>query len=259
MVTIRLNASEIAVITGHNKYQDINELRDKILIRNGLQKGVLIKTDIQKKLVNITDKVILQNIKKELKLDVTATKKEIEKKINDICITPQLNKKTEKESHNQLDTALNNLPIVKELLKKSAYSDLIKARGTKNESKALNKVEMITKLRIQKRNDTLYQRELYNDEVCKIILQGKIDGMINNDTVVESKNRSRRLFYKIPEYEKVQLEAYLYLTKTGKALHIENYDKITNESYYYHNEDFWSQCKQTIIDYITQELVTFIH
>ena len=67
------------------------------------------------------------------------------------------------------------------------------------------------------------------------------------------------LFYKIPEYEKVQLEAYLYLTNTGKALHIENYDKITNESYYYHNEDFWSQCKQTIIDYITQELVTFIH
>ena len=115
---------------------------------------------------------------------------------------------------------------------------------------------MITKLRIQKRNDTLYQRELYNDEVCKIILQGKIDGMINNDTVVESKNRSRRLFYKIPDYEKVQLEAYLYLTQTKKALHIENYNEMTNEQYYDHDKLFWDECSEKLITYVTHKLLS---
>ena len=90
------------------------------------------------------------------------------------------------------------------------------------------------------------------------ILQGKIDGMIDDDTVVESKNRSRRLFYKIPDYEKVQLEAYLYLTNSSKALHIENYNQMTNESYYNHNEIFWNKCKKKIINYVTDDILRII-
>jgi hypothetical protein len=258
MITIRLNASEIAIITGHNKYQNIDELKDKILIRNRLKQGELIRSDIQKKLIHVTDKSTLQNIKKELQLRDNATKKDIEKKIKKLCIQPQLHKQTEQESHKGLDNVLQHTPIVKKLLKKSAYNDLIKARGTHKEEISLNQSEQKNKHTIQNRNNILYCRDLYSDESCKIILQGRIDGMIGNDTVVESKNRSRRLFYKIPTYEKVQLEAYLYLTQTNKALHIENYNKMTNEQYYDHDDIFWNECKAALIKYVTQELLSSI-
>jgi hypothetical protein len=254
--TIRLNASELAVITGHNKYQDINELTEKILIRNRLKKGEIIRTDIQKNLVKIQDKQILQTIKKELKLPEQSTKKDIEKKINTMCIAPQLDKQTEQESHISLHKILEQTPIVKKLLEKSAYSDLIKARGTHKEDSSLNHSEKKNKLVIQKRNNRLYTRVLYLDDICRIIVQGKIDGMIGTDTVVESKNRSKRLFYKIPIYEKVQLEAYLYLTQTKKALHIENYNEMTNEQYYDHDKLFWDECSEKLITYVTQKLLS---
>ena len=255
MITIRLNASEISVITGHNKYQNVSELKEKILIRNRLKKGVLIKNDIQKTLLKINDQTVLQNIKKELKLEQTATTQDIEKKIQSICIQPLLQKQTEQESHTTLRKVLEQTPITKKMLETSTYKDLIKARGNHNESKALNRTEQINHLRIKKRNNQLYSKILYTDDSCTIILQGKIDGMIDDDTVVETKNRSRRLFYTIPTYEQVQLEAYLYLTDTGKALHIENYDEMTREQYYYHNESFWSECKETIINYIITECI----
>lgn len=258
MIVIRLNASEIAIITGHNTYQNVNELKDKILIRNGIKQGTLIKNDIQRNLMNITDKDILQNIKKELKLEQTATKKDIEYKLKSLCIKPLLQTETEQESHMTLDTLLDTVPITKKMLKKSAYSDLIKARGNHKESDALNRTEIIKHIRIKKRNNKLYCRTLYSDESCTIILQGKIDGMIDDDVIVETKNRSRRLFYRIPNYEKVQMEAYFYLTNTGKALHVENYNEMTNEQYYYHNETFWSECMQTIIDYIIQNVLTCV-
>jgi hypothetical protein len=364
--TIRLNASELAVITGHNKYQDINELTEKILIRNRLKKGEIIRTDIQKNLVQpilpelllranklkhqndqhmikerkqfnkkITDtqrtnkinnkinvenmkkklkdkledneiinnkckeyiehckkkqledinklehnftkkenkklqeqyskteqqkekdiKITIKTIKKELKLPEHSSKKDIEEKIKTMCIAPQLDKQTEQESHANLHKILEQTPVVKKLLEKSTYSDLIKARGTHNEEYSLNHSEKKNKIVIQKRNNRLYTRVLYSDDVCIIIVQGKIDGMIGTDTVVESKNRSRRLFYKIPAYEKVQLEAYLYLTQTKKALHIENYNEMTNEQYYDHDKLFWDECSEKLITYVTHKLLS---
>ena len=252
MPTVRLNASEIAIITGHNTYQNISDIKEKILIRNRLKQGILIKNDIQKKLLSIQDEQILKDIKKELKLPNNTTKKELEKHIHKTYIVPLTTTKKEQDSHKQLDSILQSLPVTKKILSSSAYSDLIKKRGNVNEKKSLDTSEKKNKIKITERNDVLYQKCLFKNDNCTIILQGKIDGMLNNDTVVESKNRARRLFYKIPNYEKVQLEAYLYLTETEKALHIENFNETTNESYYYHNENFWNECKEKIIQFTIQ-------
>ena len=251
MIRVRLNASELAIITGHNKYQNVDELREKILIRNRLKKGILIKNDIQKAILSIKNTDILNTIKKELKLSPNTTKKELESHIHKTYIQPMVHKDTEQKSHKELQTLLESLPVTNKLLSTPAYKDLIKQRGTINEPKSLHKSEQRNKVMITNRNDKLYTTQLYQDSACTIILQGKIDGMTNGDTVVESKNRARRLFYKIPNYEKVQLEAYMCLTNTEKSLHIENFNKTTNELYYYHDETFWNKCKEKIIEFTT--------
>ena len=250
MIEIKLNASELAIITGHNKYQNLLELKDKIFIRNNLKEGIIPTNDVHKILLNIKNPAILKDLKLDLKLSDDSSIKTIVKTLQNKYIKPAVSNNTEAGSHEVLQSILTASPAINKLLGKSLYKDLIKSKGNKNESKSLNKHEKVINTRITGRNNTLYKKHLYSDDKYKIIIQGKIDGMINNDTVVESKNRSKRLFHKIPEYEKVQLEAYLFLTNTDRALHIENYNDHSVETYYYTNSEFWNYCISKIIDFV---------
>ena len=250
MINIRLNASELAIITGHNKYQSIDAIKEKILIRNNLKLGVIPLNTVHKELLNIKNQKIIEKLKRNLSLSNNCSLEKVVSTLKQKYIDPSSNTDTEKESHTILENLLNKSPDIKNILEKSLYKDLIKNKGNKNESKSLNKHELAVNIRITHRNDTLYKKTLYVGDKYTIIIQGKIDGMIGGDTVVESKNRSKRLFYRIPNYEKVQLEAYLYLTNTNRALHIENYNEHSVETYYNSDMEFWSDCKKTIIEFV---------
>lgn len=250
MIRIQLNASELAVITGHNRWKDPTEVGEQILIRNHLKRGTLIKNDIQKTVESIKDEKVLNDIKKELKLPENTTKKELEKHIQKAFIEPALKASKEGESHTQQKKLLEKTPLTQQLFKKAAHSDLIKKRGNVKEDEALNRSEVKNKTKITKRNTKMYIKSLYKDDDLEINLCGKVDGVQNEETVVESKNRSKRLFMKIPIYEKVQLEAYMFLTGFKKALHIENYNETSHEIVYEQDEVFWNECKETIIEFV---------
>ena len=250
MTRIYLNASELAGITGHNQWKDSNEIGEQILIRNKLKKGELIRNDIQKKLSSIHDEELLDALKKELKLPKTTTKNELEKHIKKTYITPLLKTKKEKDSHTQQKNMMTNTPLTQKIFSQAAHSDLIKKRGNVKEEQALNRSEAKNNVKITSRNSKMYTKVLYEDDNYTILLRGKVDGIENDDTIVESKNRSKRLFMKIPEYEKVQLEAYMFLTGLTTARHIENYNETSNEIMYTHNNEFWEMCKNTIIEFV---------
>ena len=63
----------------------------------------------------------------------------------------------------------------------------------------------------------VFKRELYQDNDVKIILAGKIDGLIEGDNIngkpclVEIKNRVKKFFPSLVEYEKVQIMTYMYI------------------------------------------------
>lgn len=54
-----------------------------------------------------------------------------------------------------------------------------------------------------------------------VTLTGGVDGMIGDDCILEVKNRTRRLFGRIPEYERVQVEAYMRIFDKHKAVLLE--------------------------------------
>ena len=245
MYTILLNASEISVITGHNKYQNIHDLINNILIRNKLKIGNIKKNTIQEQLNKINNLNILNGIKNELNLKKSSSKTEICDKIIEICIDTNIEITTEEEAQQNLLNTINIYPNIKNNLYNSIYKDLIKKRGIVNEIKSLKKIPNLDNI-----CDILYKKILYEDDNVQIIIQGKLDGMINNKIVVETKNRSKRLFNRIPKYEKVQLECYMFLTNTIKSLHIENYNENSNMIYYDHDRQLWSECKQSIINFI---------
>lgn len=247
MITIKVNASELAAATGKNKYKNPKDIIDQILIRSNVKKGVIIKNDIQKTLESIKDEKVLDTIKMELNLPEKTTKKELEKHIQKSYIDPALKANKESESHTQQKKLLEKTPITQKLFEKAAHSDLIKKRGNVKEEQALNRSEVKNKIKINGRNSVMYMKTLYEDSKFKIELRGKIDGIENNETIVETKNRSKRLFMSIPIYEKVQMEAYMFLTGFKKARHIENYNEKSNEILYEHDSVLWNTCVDTLV------------
>ena len=75
-----------------------------------------------------------------------------------------------------------------------------------------------------------------------MVLRGKVDGL-SDGTIIESKNRTRKLFQEIREYEQVQLEGYI-LTGFTKALLTEHFnDTECCVLEYTHDRLFWEKCK----------------
>lgn len=61
----------------------------------------------------------------------------------------------------------------------------------------------------------------------RVVVGGRVDGL-TDDTVIETKNRRDRLFGFVPEYERIQVQIYMFLTGRTKCVHLENFDGTQN-------------------------------
>ena len=89
----------------------------------------------------------------------------------------------------------------------------------------------------------MYTKELYRCDEYVIVLRGKVDGQILDDSgegiIIESKNRTRKLFKELRDYEQVQLEAYMYRTGFSKDIFTEHSTDNEFCIEFSHNESFW--------------------
>lgn len=260
MKYIYLNCSNLAKYTGHNKYDTLENNINFILKSNNIKSVYVPSSNIEETLskLNIDE---LNKIKTEMKLDVSCDVKELEKKIVKELIysSNSLDKNiTEEESKNKIDNKIKNSSL--KILDKSIKKDLRMKRGQKKENDNLNIIQNKTNINITDRNSKLYNKILYKspDNVYAIIIRGKIDG-IQENKIIESKNRTKRLFNKIPDYEKVQLESYMYLTDLNKSVHIEHYNDTHNITKYDQNIQFWDNCIKNIIQFIDTYIKSYIN
>ena len=256
MLKVIIIASELSIITGHNKYEKIQKAIDSVLNRSGIVQKYIPKSKIEEKLLSLSEED-LQLIKKELKLDENATIKQVEIVINQQILSKSLNENiTEEQSKVNADKVLKKMPILNKCLEVSVKQDLRMQRGNIKEDNNLNKTQIKRNIVIDNRNSQMFEKELYKDpeKNYSIILRGKIDGM-NDDYIVETKNRTKRLFNMIPEYEKVQLNAYMFMTNKKKALHIECYNEEQNSVEYDFDEVFWENCYNKIINFTNEHIL----
>lgn len=260
MKHIFIIASELSVITGHNKYEKPQKVIDKILNRNNIIKKHIPKSKIEETLLSL-DKTNLESIKTELKLENNATLKQVEDTIKQQVISKSLNKNiSEDESKKKMNDALKSMPILNKCLDNSVEQDLRMKRGNIKENSNLNKTQTNQNIVIEKRNSQMYQKELYTDpdRIFSIFIRGKCDGEIKDECIVETKNRSKRLFNMIPDYEKVQLNAYMFLTNKEKSLHIECYNEEQNSTEYDFDKFFWDDCSEKIINFINENIACYL-
>ena len=162
-------------------------------------------------------------------------------------------------SKKKVDEVIKSMPTVSKCLESSVKQDLRMRRGNVKEDNNLNKTQVKRNIVIDNRNVQMYEKVLYvdPDRQYQIIIRGKIDGM-NDEYLVETKNRTKRLFNMIPDYEKVQLNAYMWMTGKEKSLHIECYNEDSNEVEYDFDKLFWDDCSEKIINFVKENIVCYL-
>lgn len=256
MTDIIFVASELAIVTGDNKYEKPTKVVDSVLNRSNIVKKDLPKSKVEESLLCLSEQEIT-NIKKELNLDINSNIKDIESHIKKNIMGASYDSKLSEEmSKKKVDDILKKMPELNKCLEKSVKQDLRMRRGNIKEDKNLDKTEKQCNIVITDRNSQMYSKVLYvdPDNRFRIIIRGKVDGM-NNEYIVETKNRTKRLFNMIPNYEKVQLNAYMFMTGKRKSLHIECYNNEQNQKGYNYDEELWLKITNDIIDFTNKNIV----
>ena len=229
-------ASDLAIITGHNKFKNITEILHKIWTRN-------FQEDYQNTLKLIADKNIdlridetdfecISRISKNNKLDLNLTKCLKSNNLEELKSNKQniLNKcqKLDNEQKKLVNEALSNV----------ANTNF----GTIHENYAVTKYSSLLNTKVLKISK-FFKKNLCVYQNVEWIIGGKIDGLREDKIIVEVKNRVNKLFLKLRDYEKVQIFAYLYILNSEKAHLIEflnkNNDPKINILEVIYDHEYW--------------------
>jgi len=102
-----------------------------------------------------------------------------------------------------------------------AKRNLYTTYGTSSEAEALRKMDSMLGVRAVP-DDMFYKMNVGQVDGVDIFVGGKIDAITpDRRLVVEIKNRIRRLFYKVPFYEVIQLQTYLQLLSVDRGVIVE--------------------------------------
>lgn len=127
-------------------------------------------------------------------------------------------------TYDAVSRVISNLEIPdpedKKILEATVKKNLYTNYGTASEHHAL--VAIRETLGIDARPDGVFYRQRVADvDGVELWVGGKIDAITADGIVIEIKNRIRRLFYKIPFYEIVQLQTYLQLLEASRGALVE--------------------------------------
>ena len=116
-------------------------------------------------------------------------------------------------------------------------SKLRRERGTNLEAKTVTDFAITTGKKVQTEPAKLYRKVLtYND--MSWLLVGRIDARDDN-TIVEVKNRTRR--FMCPEYDILQLQAYMYLCDKTSGILLERLHGENRETPFEFNDSYWNE------------------
>lgn len=120
-------------------------------------------------------------------------------------------------------------------------------RGIKNEHKGIASYEESKRVKLSDKNSKFYKKCIGATSLgTSVYVGGRVDGL-TIDKVIEVKCRRNRFFNTLPIYEKVQIQAYLFLTGRSYAEVVQQYDGDTRSEEYQVDAEFWDEvCSKAI-------------
>lgn len=263
-----ISSSELAKLTGHNQYisneQRVNlfltkfKIKDVYIPSTNVEEGLKLLTPSQLSILNDELYYLFKTKAWGFPFRISPhLYSSLESIIRNNIIKPSQNSELTEEESKILfsNTVMNN--GVLETLQSYIEKDLRMRRGNLRESTNLDVLQEKEQIHIGQRNSRMYSKELLRTSKYCLVLRGKVDG-ISGDTIIETKNRRNHLFMELREYEKVQLESYMYLTGLHKSILTEHYNSTSNQIYYNHSDVFWKLCLDEIIKFMDTYIVPHI-
>ncbi len=264
---IWIRASHLAKFTGDNKYVSDEEAFEDLLSGNPFLASMMgyemvrgPDTNVEAKLMMMDEKTV-STLAHSLdpSLATSLASKTLDEKVKAVSMKiaeqtrASLVSETETASKEEIRKVISSNPMLK-LLSEEMEKDSMISRGCSREGKALDLFQSESGREVSARNDRLMKKNLTKVKGFDVILCGKVDGMLDDGTLVETKNRRNRLMWKIPIYEKVQMEAYMWLADSEKCHHIENFDGKQRETLYERNPRLWDMCVEKLEKFISSKI-----
>lgn len=272
----KINASEVAALVGKNPYKSQDEAIQDCWNRNkkGLPPLEIMrakKVCRKNKDVDAAYSKMIEDIKKtETNADVIEKKAEFSEKIKTIMVG-----KVDEEITNVKESFEQDLMYAKNESDKKDIQKLYDQRMqnlNQKRSEAVEEAQQVEKVAISKFNTNYGTRKESNvgasyAEVTGMTVEktnkrhtwdihpgfevvGKFDGFADDGTLVEIKNRMRRLFGVVKEYENVQVHIYMKMANVTNAHLVEKFeDKIMVHDVYY-DDDFMIEIESELEDVI---------
>lgn len=247
---IFLFASEISIITGHNKFEDKSKVFSRLLSEyypKENQKMIEILKSKGFEINPIDNKKYIEKVAKKYKMNIDES---LSKTLDSSSITSLNNCKRDLINSIEKELTKNNVSEneKKEVIK-SVKSLANTNFGTKHENSGINKY-------VLENNETVIEtKEFFKKKIIEttdydVFIGGRVDGLCYNDKgelykILEVKNRMYRLFKKLKDYEKIQCHIYMKLLDIYKLDLIEclktdnpeyNIIEVEYDSLFYENE-----------------------
>ena len=206
---IYIFASELSNLVGMNKFKKPAEVLLRIWKTNFAQEHSCILKELEKDkrpvAIDETKEQTFQRIAKKYEDKTVKIQQEMEKckKTKDV--------KKMKESQEKIIAHCQDLEAEDKVKIENAIREITQTNfGTRQEKKSLHIYTQLTNTPVLELK-YFCKRPLIQSQDDIWFLGGKIDGILEDKTIIEVKNRMRGLFNTVREYEKIQTFAYMFI------------------------------------------------
>ena len=140
-------------------------------------------------------------------------------------------------------------------VEKQVVANMNKRVGTVREESVRVAVEKDKQMPVRKTNDLMTKVLSFNlksGQQVKMKLCGRVDGKMQDGTLIEIKNRMKKMYYRIWPNEEIQSMVYMFLTKATRAIVIEAFGSERHESHLEFCDEKWEDIRDGLREYAEQ-------
>lgn len=245
---IYIYASELSNLVGLNKFKKPAEVLLRIWKTNFAKEHSCILKELQqaKKPVALdeTKEQTFQRIAKKYEDKTEKIKKEMDacKKTKDVVKM--------KESQEKMMAHCQDLEAEDKVKIENAIREIAQTSfGTRQEKKSIHIYTQLTNTPVLELK-SFCKRPLIENDMGVWFIGGKVDGVLQDKTVIEVKNRMRGLFNTVREYEKIQTYAYMFILHSDHSHLVETYFNGSRQECGILEVEFESEYWKTIVNRI---------
>lgn len=218
---INLRISEIPSIIGYNPYANIKQIVLRIWEKANQEDYYTTSLNlVQKNIIDssfIKDEDVIAHHSRKYNIDFNTQL--------EVCKTAESTKELKVNANNILNAVEDNKNISKSDKKviQNSLHNLTKTNyGQQQENAVVLLYSQIHKMKVRDQQKYVRKKIAFS-ELYEWHITGRVDGIREDNTLVEVKNRVNKLFMTLKPYENIQVQIYLHLLKLKKGHLVECY------------------------------------